>query len=245
MLTKPKTKFTENALLKAAEINYFKKKDYKAALEIYKKLENEADYKNDIIIARTGEMRSNFLLNEYIQAIAASRKLLSTPKVTNDLLQEAHLTIAKSALTMDSTEVAKKEFSLVAKIASNEMAAESRYNLALIQFKLGNFDESEKTVFELMNQVPSYDYWIAKGFILLADNYLKAGNSFQAKQTLQSIIDNYDGEDLKNIAKDKLNEITEKEKIEEQKKAQIELEIKFGKDSTETEKLFNVNDSIR
>ena len=118
-----------------------------------------------------------------------------------------------------------------------------KYNIAFIQYRQGNYDESEKLVFELINQVPSYDYWIAKGFILLADDYMKAGNTFQAKQTLQSIIDNYEGAELKKVAQDKLNEILEKEKIEEQKKAQKEIEMKFGKDSTDTEKPFNENDT--
>ena len=114
----------------------------------------------------------------------------------------------------------------------------------LLLYNQGNYEESEKQVFDLINQVPSYDYWIAKGFILLADNYLKVNNYFQAKQTLQSIIDNYEGADLKKIAEQKLNVILEKEKIEEQKKAQKELEKTFGKDSTDFTPSFNETDSI-
>jgi len=56
----------------------------------------------------------------------------------------------------------------------------------------------------LSKEYSSSDYWVAKGFILLADVYMKKGNAFQAKQTLQSIIDNYEGEDLKNLAGTKL-----------------------------------------
>jgi TolA-binding protein len=48
---------------------------------------------------------------------------------------------------------------------------------------------------------------VAKGFILLADIYMERGNTFQAEQTLQSIIDNYDGEDLKQEARQKLDKI--------------------------------------
>jgi hypothetical protein len=40
-------------------------------------------------------------------------------------------------------------------------------------------------------------------------------NIFQAKQTLQSIIDNYEGADLVEMAQDKLNIILEEEKIEQ------------------------------
>jgi hypothetical protein len=48
---------------------------------------------------------------------------------------------------------------------------------------------------------------VAKGFILLSDVYVKKENNFQAKQTLQSIIDNYEGQELVVIAREKLNAI--------------------------------------
>ena len=60
--------------------------------------------------------------------------------------------------------------------------------------------------------MPSYDKWIARGFILLADNYFVTGNPFEAKQTLQAVIDNYKGTDLVEIAYAKLNAIIDSEK---------------------------------
>jgi TolA-binding protein len=59
-------------------------------------------------------------------------------------------------------------------------------------------------VFELANEYPAFEYWKAKGFIMLADIYAAKDNLFQARQTLQSIIDNYPGDDLKTIAIEKL-----------------------------------------
>ena len=89
------------------------------------------------------------------------------------------------------------------------MTAESKYYLAMIEFRLSNYKESQKLIFEIQNQVPSYDYWIAKGFILLGDNYLAQRDTFQAKETYKSIVDNYqkessDPDDLKAIAQEKL-----------------------------------------
>ena len=39
---------------------------------------------------------------------------------------------------------------------------------------------------------PGSDYWLAKSFILWADIFHSRGNDVQARQTLQSIIDNYE-----------------------------------------------------
>lgn len=60
--------------------------------------------------------------------------------------------------------------------------------------------------------MPSYDYWIGKSFILLADNYVALKDTFQAKQTLQSLIDNFevdpsDPEDIKALATARYNEL--------------------------------------
>src|SRR5262249_48958661 len=107
---------------------------------------------------------------------------------------------------------AKDELEIVAKRTNSEMTAESKYILAEIEYKLKNYKESQKLVFEIQKQVPSYDYWIAKGFILLGDNYLAQRDTFQAKETYKSIIDNYqknpsDPDDLREIAGQKMDAV--------------------------------------
>jgi TolA-binding protein len=76
--------------------------------------------------------------------------------------------------------------------------------LAQLEFENAKYDVCEKSIFALSENYASYDYWVAKGFLLLSDVYVKKGNTFQAKQTLQSIIDNYEGKDLVAIAREKL-----------------------------------------
>ncbi|MNT71345.1 hypothetical protein D3C72_2098210 [compost metagenome] len=57
----------------------------------------------------------------------------------------------------------------------------------------------------------SYDYWVAKSFILLSDNYVALKDNLQAKSTLLSIIDNYDGkDDIIPTAKEKLEKLNKK-----------------------------------
>jgi hypothetical protein len=60
--------------------------------------------------------------------------------------------------------------------------------------------------------MPSHDYWVAKTYILIADNYIGMKDIFQAKSTLQSIIENYEVEDddILSIAKEKLKKLTKK-----------------------------------
>ncbi len=217
VISKPKTKFTENSLLKAADIN-FKLNDYEAALEDYINLGKIAEYKNDINKSIIGKMKCDFLLKKYKAAILSSQRVLSEEKIPDKTITEAHFTIAKSAFALNDISLAQKEFEITVKRSQGVMGAEAKYNLSLIKYKLGQYKKAEKSAFELIDKYPSYDYWVAKGFILLADVYAKTGNTFQAKQTLQSIIDNYDGPDLIKDAKHKKDAIIEKEKDAKQKK---------------------------
>jgi len=65
--------------------------------------------------------------------------------------------------------------------------------------------------------MPNYDYWVAKTYILLADDYVGLKDTFQAKATLQSIIENYKGDDdVLPIATQKLDRLTGKSSATEQ-----------------------------
>ena len=74
------------------------------------------------------------------------------------------------------------------------------------------------------------DYFIAKGFILLADVYLAQGNLFQAKATLESIIENHEGQELKQIATNKKQLIIELENEQNQEPVESEVVIDLVED---------------
>ena len=69
----------------------------------------------------------------------------------------------------------------------SEKAVEAKYMVAKILFEQLKYKNSLDTCLKLKNKYSSYEYWIAKTFILIADNYYAQGNSFQAKATLESI----------------------------------------------------------
>ncbi len=220
---KPNNKFTENAVAKAAEIT-FTTAQYQDALDLFIKLEKIAGRNDHIVIAKEGKMKCYYILQDHETAIKAARDLLSTKKISNELINLAHFTIARSAYALGKTALAQAEFDITSKLTKGIMGAEAKYYLALIQYELGNIEKSEKIIFEFIDEFSSFDYWLAKSFILLADVYTINGDLFQAKQTLQSIIDNYSGADLVELAYEKLNAILELEKAEQMKKENAIIE---------------------
>jgi hypothetical protein len=118
------------------------------------------------------------------------------------------------------------------------MGAESKYGMARIYFGRDSLAQSEKLVFELVNQVPSYGYWVAKSLVLLSDIYVKKEDYFQAKAVLESILNNYDGEEMKKVARERLSKIESLEKKEDQEqKPAPEMELDFEDTEINTDKI--------
>jgi len=203
ILNQQRSRYTSNSAARIAQIQ-FERKNYEAALENYISLEENADQPGMMMDAVGGQMKCNFQLKRFGLAIQSAQKLLSLDKLPENLITEAHFTIAQSAYALTNMDLARREYEETIRLSKNDMAAEAKYMLALIQFENTKYDDCEKSIFALSEDFASYDYWVAKGFLLLSDVYVKKGNSFQARQTLQSIIDNYGGEDLVTIAREKL-----------------------------------------
>ncbi len=220
VLNSGQPEFMETSLYKAATINY-SQENYSKAAPLFAKLEESTEKPELLIDARYWQMKSYLFLNDFENALVYANKLLSTEKISDNIKLDALMVKAKAFLSAGELALAKKSFNDIVKLSSGIEGAEAKYNVAEIEYLLKEYDNSEKTVFELVNNYSGYDYWVAKGFILLGDIYTKKGNLFQAKQTFQSIIDNYDGKDLTDIAKEKLEKINATElqemKLQKQK----------------------------
>lgn len=237
VLNRPKSKFSENAALRAAQIN-FRLNQFQAALENYIMLEDIAEFAANRQEARLGQMRSLDKLQRYQEAINAAQRVLEDDKITREVKQEANLIIARSALAQNNLDMAQQYYTTTNEISENLMAAEAKYYLALIQFRQGNYEETEQLIFQYINLLAAYDYWLAKLFILLADNYLIQDNIFQARHTLQSIIDNYDGEELRSLAIQKLTDIDRQEELKQDDHGPDTLEIDFTGSSLPNQNIF-------
>ena len=209
VISKPWNKFTEKSLLNAARI-YYSNENYTKSAAYFASLEEKAEFQENILIAKEGMMRSYYKDRQYRQAIIAAQKVIDTPKANEQSTAEAESIMGVSAYEVEDYAKAQQVFEKQKKQKS-EYGAEAYYYLALINYTIGKHQESEKLIFELINNLPSYEYWIAKAFILLSDNYVATGNLYQAKHTLKSVIENYEGIDLVLEAQRKMAEIQELE----------------------------------
>lgn len=212
IIDKEKNKYTEKALLNYSRILLSDHKDTEAIVYL-KDLENDAEYKSSFGYAISRLMRAYENTGQLDNANDYAYKVIDFEKSSSEDINKAHLTLGKVALAKSDTVTALEKFRYVVNTTKTIAGAEAKYQIANIQFARRDYAGTQQAVFNLINQIPTYDYWIGKGYILLADAYAAQGNTFQAKSTLQSIIENYKEEDdVKPTAQKKLQALLDLEK---------------------------------
>jgi tetratricopeptide (TPR) repeat protein len=219
---------------------YFFQANYNDALLRFTMLEEVAENAENLMEARVGLMRCNYLLNNFEEAHNYSEKLRRSDKVPEEIISEAGLTSAKCALAQNNIRMAEERFKQTLLESNNQVGAEALYNLAFINYSRDSVAIAQQLIFEMVNVFPNYGEWISKSFLLLADTYIKQDDLFQAKLTLQNLIDNYNGE-LKVEAQRKLDEITNAQPKLEERKDGEDWDIEFEQEKKVRDDIFEID----
>ena len=127
-----------------------------------------------------------------------ARRLRSLGGVTADALEEASIYEAEALLSSGSaSERAQGRRSLEAIAANPHSAAGARSNVMLAESLLaeGKPQEALDMMEEFTSSGSPQQYWVARGFITLADAYTALGKDYLAREYLTSLRDNYPGDE--------------------------------------------------
>lgn len=188
------TKFAESASARKAEIEYLQE-DYAAALESFKQLKAVAESKENKDAAKLGIMRCAQYTGKQQDALIGAEELLKDPKLSPELNAEARYIRAKANIDLKQPAKAMTDLQTLSKDTRTAHGAEAKYLLSQLYF---NNKETAKAEKELMNFIENgtpHQYWLARGFILLADIYISKNDDLQARQYLTSLQNNYKGTD--------------------------------------------------
>lgn len=203
--------YSERSLSNAANIA-FNLGNYVKAGSLYERLCTNAESDNSLLQGYVGALRSAVAMGGHSDNIELwGRKLMGEKKATTELREEACIALARSFFNNGNRDSSFVYYGYLASSSNGEYNGEARCRQAEILMLNQQFDKAEKIIENIVSDASS-DYWLAYSFILWADIYYARGNSLQAKQTLQSIIENYDGEDLLSIARQKYEAIVSAEK---------------------------------
>jgi len=205
--------YTERALMSIAKI-YIAQKKYNEAIVHLKKLELTSEYKANYNFAVNNLMEAYSSMNMPDETLKYVKFIRESDKSSEEDIFRAGLYAGKADLAIGDTVQAVKEIEAIADKTQTVTGAEAKYILAYLQYKKRDYKKSLATAFDLTNKMPSHDYWVAKTYILIADNYVAMKDIFQAKSTLQSIIENYDVKEdgILLLAKEKLDLLNKRTK---------------------------------
>ncbi len=203
--------FLEPALAKASWIAFYKVKDYEKSYKLFKLLLDNTQDKESIFAANLGLMRSTFILKKFNETEKYGTALISSGQASPKEVFEADYYIGKVAFNNKDFAKAETQFKKI-EATDNLEGTDAKYLLAKILYLNASYDKSIEKAYEVINKRGSYEESVLQSYLLLADNYFKKGNNFQAKATLQSILDNYAPEDeYKEEARTKMQMIIDAE----------------------------------
>ncbi len=194
-----------------AELEY-SLNNFEKAITYFAQLEKIASTKKDEFSAWSGLMKSYYNIRDYGKTIENGKLILEKGQVALNAKNEALLLIAKAYLAQGDKKQGRDYLDQTVESAKDENGAEALYLIAEILYNNELYQESIDKLFQLNSNFSIYDYWLGKSFLLIADNYLAIGEDFQAKATLQSVMDNSPNKEIVDQAQLKLMTLVKKAK---------------------------------
>jgi len=206
------SRFVEKASHQAGRINYFELKNYPAAEKYFLLSKSVTGDREQRLDAMRGLLRSQYQQGKWTEASANADELLREKSISTDDKVLASMVRGRAAQSAAKYADAIQFFRSVIPLNNAAYAAEARYEIASCYLRLNDLKNAEKAAFETINKSGSYDFWITRAYILLGDLFWKQKDYFNAKATLQSVVENSAITELKEEAQVKLELVTEEEK---------------------------------
>ena len=204
--------YTVKSLKAAADLLYGQEK-YMAAMELYTAMEEKSDGLADRLGAQFGKAKTHLANEDYQAAKTELLAIYSDPNTTDYSRTKARVQIAACEYFLGARDDAFQIFSEIEQDHDNVFGAESQYYLVRILHDRGEYEQSKIAAFYLKDQYSSYNYWKARAYLILAENYVAMGDTFQAtKGTLESLANQEAFQDVREQAQERLQELEEAQK---------------------------------
>jgi len=201
------TKFREEALARKAEIEYLDQ-DYNNALESFKQLQLIADNPANKEAAKLGIMRCAQYTNKQQDALIAANDLLKDSKLSPELIAEARYVRAKAYISQGQEKQALEDLKEISKDTRTVHGSEAKYLLAQLYYNNNEDNKAIEVLEDFAKNGTPHQYWLARGFILWADIYIRQNDDVQARVYLNSLQNNYKGsDDIAGMIEDRLSKL--------------------------------------
>ena len=184
------SEFSEESLNKLSQI-YLEKEDWTNATPLLVRLEQEANYPQNILFAQSNLMKGYYESNLFKEAVDYAEKVLQKDKLDENVEFDAKIIIARSAFKTDDLIRAEEFYNEVERNANGELKAEALYFNAYFKNQNKKYKASNKIVQTLIADYSTYKYWGVKSYIIMAKNHYGLKDAYQATYILENIIKNF------------------------------------------------------
>lgn len=186
-------KFMEESVARTAEIHYLNK-SYDEAMSYFEKLLLVAETPENKEAAKLGTMRCAEQTGQLAEAVQAATELLKETKLSPEVVREAHYVRAKAYTSLGQEAKALADWKELSKDTRTAQGAEAKYRLAQLYYDQKKDSEATKVLEDFAKNGTPHQYWLARGFILWADIFIRQGDEGQARVYLNSLQNNYQGD---------------------------------------------------
>ncbi|GAB2870131.1 tetratricopeptide repeat protein [Hymenobacter ruber] len=190
VVTEGKSEFVNRAVGRLADLE-FENNNYVEAAKLYERLRGASTNRREVANATLGQMRSLYESGDYPGTRRVAEELRAQAGATANATNAALLYLGKASLRAENYDQAATELATAVTAAPNDInGAEAQYYLAETLFKQKKNEEAKAAALKLNSDFSSYSLWLGRAFLLIADIYASEGDNFQARGTLNSLIDN-------------------------------------------------------
>ncbi len=203
VVTEGKSQYMNRTLSRLADLE-LAAKNYVSAAGFYRRLQTVSQSKKDQTTALAGLMESYFQIPNYDSARYFATQVVATGGTSPSSVNKAMLYKGKTYYLQANYDKAIEELLSAANSAQDISGAEAQYLVADALYKQKKYKESLDMCFAVNDKFGAYEKWRGKAFLLVSDNYVALDELFQAKATLQSVIENATDKEIIEEARTKL-----------------------------------------
>ncbi|MGB0524113.1 MAG: tetratricopeptide repeat protein [Flammeovirgaceae bacterium] len=179
----PLLKATKNAADLELEIG-----KYEDAVTDYLKVKKLATNKRYEQFAIVGLMKAYLGIDDF-EAVELYASQIIEQRLTR-YINLAYLYKGKSLMKQKRYADAIAQLTATTSVSQGKEGAEAQFLIGVILHEQKDYQSSINALIDVKKNYENYPEWIYPAFLLLAENYIQLDNTFQAKETLKSIVEN-------------------------------------------------------
>lgn len=182
--------------------------NYTQAYNYYSQLANQTEDESVRLRAQEGMLRSAHLAKDNNTTISAASAIIGNDKMSQDVIAEARIYRAESYMAVGDSKQAVADWQVLAGNPAMEYGARGTVELATYAYDTEQYASAEEILLKFIDSGTPHAYWLARGFVLLSDVYVKMDRKVEARQYLLSLKSNYSSnEEINKMVAERLNNL--------------------------------------